>query len=65
MPPARPSLDAAEAPRPMRPVLTDAPRPMRPAPDGRPTRIKPDPNPLRMLIGLAGLATLRRRNRRA
>jgi hypothetical protein len=57
MPPARPSLTAAEGPRPMRPVLTDASRPMRPTPEARPARVKPDPNPLRMMIGLAGLAT--------
>ncbi len=56
MPPARPSQAVTGAPQPIRPVLADASRPMRPTPEARPTRVKPDPNPLRMLIGLAGLA---------
>jgi hypothetical protein len=30
---------------------------MRPALDARPARVKADPNPLRMLLGLAGLAS--------
>lgn len=46
-------------PRAARPTL-DQRQPQRGTPDGRearPQRAKPDPNPLRMLIGLAGLAS--------
>jgi hypothetical protein len=58
MPPPRPRRDAAEAAsRQLRPAPDAAPRPIRPAADARPVRIKPDPRPLRMLIGLAGLAS--------
>ena len=60
MPPARPRQDVAgAAPRQLRPIPVAAPRPtpMRPAGDTRPARVKADPNPLRMLIGLAGLAS--------
>lgn len=46
-------------PRPTRPTLEQR-QPQRGAPEGRdarPQRVRPDPNPLRMLIGLAGLAS--------
>lgn len=41
--------------RPSRPVPPA--RPDRPAPVARPVRARPDPNPLRLLVGLAGIAS--------
>lgn len=42
--------------RPMPPARTGGPG-QRPAPPARPQRAKPDPNPMRLVFGLAGLAS--------
>jgi hypothetical protein len=63
-PPYRAALDALDETRPMRAITDGGPllpapeaRPPRPVFDARPVRARSDPNPLRLLIGLAGLAT--------
>ncbi len=42
---------------PRTPSATPEPRPPRPGSDPRPARSKPDPNPIRLLVGLAGIAS--------